>query len=172
MRWGPSRRSGRRSASRISTRKTAVEKQPNAITLAKRGLMALAGLWETWRSPAGERVRSFAIMTTTPNELRAELHDQMQVFVRRQVFAGMAGREAFRAAKCGFSWRSTCTVPWPYAVAAASWGCPEPTPGLKRGISSDGQVGDEYLAFGLRAQQHRDKEDGQAHHRGDENRTR
>src|SRR4029077_6949501 len=102
MRWGPSRRSGRRSASRISTRKTAVGKQPNAITLAKRGLMALAGLWETWRSPAGERVRSFAIMTTTPNELRAELHDQMQVFVRRQVFAGMAGREAFRAAKCGF----------------------------------------------------------------------
>jgi putative SOS response-associated peptidase YedK len=26
--------------------------------------MALAGLWETWRSPAGERVRSFAIITT------------------------------------------------------------------------------------------------------------
>jgi putative SOS response-associated peptidase YedK len=33
--------------------------------------MALAGLWETWRSPAGERVRSFAIITTAPNELCA-----------------------------------------------------------------------------------------------------
>ena len=43
---------------------------------------------------------------------------------------------------------------------------------LPEGVSSDGQVGDEYLAFRLRAQQHRDKEDGQAHHRGDENRTR
>ena len=29
--------------------------------------MALAGLWENWRSPAGEWVRSFAIVTTAPN---------------------------------------------------------------------------------------------------------
>jgi putative SOS response-associated peptidase YedK len=35
--------------------------------------MALAGLWENWRSSAGEWIRSFAIITTTPNELRAEL---------------------------------------------------------------------------------------------------
>jgi SOS response associated peptidase (SRAP) len=51
-------------------KKTATGKQPYAIALADRQLMALAGLWETWRSPAGERVRSFAIITTTPNELR------------------------------------------------------------------------------------------------------
>ena len=54
-------------------KKTATRKQPYAIALADRRLMALAGLWETWRSPAGERVRSFAIITTTPNELCAEL---------------------------------------------------------------------------------------------------
>jgi putative SOS response-associated peptidase YedK len=35
--------------------------------------MGMAGLWETWRSPAGERIRSFTIITTTPNELCAEL---------------------------------------------------------------------------------------------------
>jgi putative SOS response-associated peptidase YedK len=29
----------------------------------------LTGLWENWRSPAGEWVRSFAIITTTPNAL-------------------------------------------------------------------------------------------------------
>ena len=39
--------------------------------------MALAGLWENWRSPAGEWVRSFAIITTKPNELCAELHNRM-----------------------------------------------------------------------------------------------
>jgi putative SOS response-associated peptidase YedK len=43
--------------------------------------MALAGLWETWRSPAGERVRSFAIVTTAPNALLAELHDRMPVII-------------------------------------------------------------------------------------------
>jgi putative SOS response-associated peptidase YedK len=35
-------------------KKTANGKQPYAIALANRGVMALAGLWENWRSPAGE----------------------------------------------------------------------------------------------------------------------
>jgi hypothetical protein len=39
-------------------KKTATGKQPYAIALADRELMALAGLWENWRSPAGEWVRS------------------------------------------------------------------------------------------------------------------
>jgi len=60
-------------------RKTASGKQPYAIALADRRLMALAGLWENWRSPAGERVHSFAIMTTMPNELCAEIHNRMPV---------------------------------------------------------------------------------------------
>jgi putative SOS response-associated peptidase YedK len=59
--------------------KTASGKQPYAIGLKGGGLMALAGLWETWRSPAGERVRSFAIITTEPNELCAQLHNRMPV---------------------------------------------------------------------------------------------
>jgi hypothetical protein len=51
--------------------KTATGKQPYAIALADRRLMALAGLWENWKSPEGEWMRSFAIITTTPNELCA-----------------------------------------------------------------------------------------------------
>jgi putative SOS response-associated peptidase YedK len=44
-------------------------KQPYAIGLKGGGLMALAGLWESWRArSSGERVRSFAIITTEPNE--------------------------------------------------------------------------------------------------------
>jgi len=43
--------------------------------------MALVGLWENWRSSAGKWVRSFAIITTTPNELCAELHNRMPVVV-------------------------------------------------------------------------------------------
>jgi len=66
--------------------KTADGKQPYAIALADRRLMALAGLWETWRSPAGERVRSFTIVTTTPNELCAELHNRMPVVLKPQAW--------------------------------------------------------------------------------------
>jgi putative SOS response-associated peptidase YedK len=73
-------------------KKVAAGKQPYAIALADRGLMALAGLWETWRSPAGERVRSFAIITTTPNELCAELHDPDARRPGAASLAGVVGR--------------------------------------------------------------------------------
>jgi putative SOS response-associated peptidase YedK len=74
-------------------KKTATGKQPYAIALADRGLMALAGLWETWRSPAGERVRTFAIITTTPNELCAELHNRMPVVLSRAAWPTWLGEE-------------------------------------------------------------------------------
>jgi putative SOS response-associated peptidase YedK len=48
--------------------------------------MGMAGLWETWRSPAGERIRSFTIITTTPNELCAELHNRMPVVLKPQAW--------------------------------------------------------------------------------------
>src|SRR5271167_914768 len=73
--------------------KTATGKQPYAIALADRGVMALAGLWETWRSPAGETVRSFAIITTTPNELCAEIHNRMPVVLKPEVWPGWLGEE-------------------------------------------------------------------------------
>jgi putative SOS response-associated peptidase YedK len=75
-------------------KKTATGKQPYAIGLANRRLMAMAGLWETWRSPAGERVRSFTIITTTPNVLCAELHDRMPVVLKPAVWPVWLGEEA------------------------------------------------------------------------------
>jgi putative SOS response-associated peptidase YedK len=74
-------------------KKTATGKQPYAIALAGRGLMALAGLWENWRSPAGEWVRSFAIITTTPNDLCAELHNRMPVVLKPDVWPAWLGEE-------------------------------------------------------------------------------
>src|SRR6202521_4694075 len=74
-------------------KKTAVGKQPYAIALADRGLMALAGLWETWRSPARERVRTFAIITTPPTEMCAQLHDRMPVILGREVWPEWLGEE-------------------------------------------------------------------------------
>jgi putative SOS response-associated peptidase YedK len=58
-------------------KKIAAGKQPYAIALADRGLMALAGLWENWRLPAGEWVRSFAYYHDDTNDLCAELHSRM-----------------------------------------------------------------------------------------------
>jgi putative SOS response-associated peptidase YedK len=47
-----------------------------------RSLFGFAGLWERWRDKAsGEVVRSFTIITTTPNEVCAPFHDRMPVIV-------------------------------------------------------------------------------------------
>ena len=55
--------------------------------------MALAGLWENWRSPAGEWVRSFAVITTTPNDLCAQLHDRMPVVLKPEASPAWLGEE-------------------------------------------------------------------------------
>ena len=62
-------------------KKLGKERQPYAIGRADRRLMAMAGLWDMWRSPAGETVRSFTIVTTAANPLLAPLHERMPVIL-------------------------------------------------------------------------------------------
>ena len=57
------------------------DKQPFAVALANHGPMTLAGLWDCWRSPAGETIKSFAIITTMANAKLASLHDRMPVLI-------------------------------------------------------------------------------------------
>jgi putative SOS response-associated peptidase YedK len=75
------------------------DKQPYAIALADRGIMALAGLWENWKSPAGEWVRSFTIITTMPNELCAPIHNRMPVILPPETWPAWLGEEAAVAAQ-------------------------------------------------------------------------
>ena len=55
--------------------------------------MALARLWENWRSPACEWVRNFAVITTTANELCAPLHDRMPVVPKLEAWPAWLGEE-------------------------------------------------------------------------------
>jgi putative SOS response-associated peptidase YedK len=68
-------------------------KQPYAIGLEGGGLMALAGLWENWKSPAEEWGRSFTIITTTPNDLCGELHNRMPVILPPETWPTWIGEE-------------------------------------------------------------------------------
>lgn len=47
---------------------------------------ALAGLWEFWSDPEGGTIQSCTILTTTPNELMAPIHNRMPVIVEPEDF--------------------------------------------------------------------------------------
>jgi putative SOS response-associated peptidase YedK len=56
-------------------------KQPYAIARQDGAPIAFAGLWEGWRSPDGEVIRSFVILTTSANAIMCELHERMPVIL-------------------------------------------------------------------------------------------
>jgi putative SOS response-associated peptidase YedK len=67
-------------------------KQPYRIIMADGSPMGFAGLWERWKDPAsGETVRSFTIVTTTPNALCAPIHNRMPVILDPADFPAWLG---------------------------------------------------------------------------------
>ncbi len=59
-------------------------KQPTFIHQTDDELFAFAGLWERWQpAPDADPVDTFTIITTTPNELMAPIHNRMPVILDR-----------------------------------------------------------------------------------------
>src|SRR5271170_5798294 len=56
-------------------------KQPFCFEVGDGGLFAFAGLWERWRDPSGQSVKSCSILTTTPNAVTSAIHDRMPVIL-------------------------------------------------------------------------------------------
>jgi putative SOS response-associated peptidase YedK len=62
-------------------------KLPHHIRLKSGEPFAFAGLWEHWQSPDGSEIKSATIITTTPNELMAPIHNRMPVILPHDVYA-------------------------------------------------------------------------------------
>ena len=60
-------------------------KRPMRIVLKSGAPFAFAGLWESWRSPEGETVRSCTIVTTAANDLLQPIHERMPVILPREL---------------------------------------------------------------------------------------
>ena len=61
--------------------RTPKERQPYRFGLKDWQPFGLAGLWESWRSPQGDHVRSCTIITTSSNELVGRVHSRMPVML-------------------------------------------------------------------------------------------
>ena len=47
-------------------------------------LVAFAGLYDTWKAPDGDRIRTFVIITTEANSLVSSYHDRMPAILREE----------------------------------------------------------------------------------------
>lgn len=56
-------------------------RRPMRIVLKSREPFAFAGLWESWRNPEGDAIRSCTIVTTEANELLRPVHERMPVIL-------------------------------------------------------------------------------------------
>jgi len=54
-------------------------KLPHYLFRQDEAPLALAGLWASWRDQDGQRITSCTVITTTPNDLVAPIHDRMPV---------------------------------------------------------------------------------------------
>ncbi len=58
-------------------------KTPFAVARVDGEPVAFGGIWETWKSPEGERLKTFATITTEANELLAAVQDRMPVIIEK-----------------------------------------------------------------------------------------
>jgi putative SOS response-associated peptidase YedK len=63
--------------------KTDQGKQPYCIRVKDDDLFAFAGLYDVWCDAEGQELYSYTIITTTPNDLVAPIHNRMPVILRR-----------------------------------------------------------------------------------------
>lgn len=62
------------------------QRVPYHIAPRSGGLVAIAGLWETWHDPQDVRVETCTLLTTTATEAIQRLHDRMPVFLEPASF--------------------------------------------------------------------------------------
>ena len=63
--------------------RTGEAKQPYCFEVNDGELFAFAGLWECWKDPSQQWIKSCSILTTTPNAVTSAVHDRMPVILDR-----------------------------------------------------------------------------------------
>jgi putative SOS response-associated peptidase YedK len=76
------------------TKATKPVKRVFAITTTEPGPFAFAGIWDAWKRPDGTYLESFALVTTEPNELVAQIHDRLALILHPRDYDRWLGIDA------------------------------------------------------------------------------
>lgn len=58
-------------------------KTPFFIHLINQTSFAMAGIWDTWKDAEGKEMKTYSVVTTTPNELMSSIHNRMPVILSK-----------------------------------------------------------------------------------------
>ena len=61
--------------------RTGKTKQPYCFEVNEGDLFAFAGIWDRWKDPSGNWIKTCSILTTTPNAVTSPVHDRMPVIL-------------------------------------------------------------------------------------------
>jgi putative SOS response-associated peptidase YedK len=61
-------------------------KQPYCFEINDGELFAFAGIWDRWKDPSGNWMKTSSILTTTPNAVTSAVHDRMPVILDRDAY--------------------------------------------------------------------------------------
>jgi putative SOS response-associated peptidase YedK len=56
-------------------------KQPYCFEVGNAQMFAFAGIWDRWKDPSGNWVKTCSILTTAPNAVTSPVHDRMPVIL-------------------------------------------------------------------------------------------
>lgn len=60
------------------------QKQPYYIHPKERQIFSFAGVWDSWRTPDGETLKTYSIITTEPNHEISAIHNRMPVILYQE----------------------------------------------------------------------------------------
>ena len=93
------------------------KRQPYFVRASGEPLLALAGLWERWRTPAGETLETCVIVTTDANATLAPIHDRMPVLVAPADRSLWLNPRSSHAAVAELAMRPPALEAWPVTTA-------------------------------------------------------
>lgn len=94
-------------------------RQPWAVALRGRATFAFAGLWERWKSGAGDALESCAIIVTDANERLRGIHDRMPVILapeEYQAWLDAVGTAPAMAARLLDPYPASAMEAWPVST--------------------------------------------------------